>query len=74
MWPDSDGDQRGMALSPIYASVPLAARQDPELYELLALVDAIRAGNSRERKVAEEEFKKRVLRKKSSELKNEATS
>ncbi len=74
VWPDPDGDRRGLALVPLYASVPLAARQDAKLYELLALVDSIRAGGPRERKMAEEEFKKRVLQKKQSEKRNEAAS
>ena len=31
-----------------YRSVPVTARNDPRLYEALALVDAIRGGRSRE--------------------------
>ena len=39
-------------------TVPLAAMRDPLLYEKLALVDALRDGRSRERKLAEQELKK----------------
>jgi hypothetical protein len=67
VWPSPEGERRGIALVPIYETVPSAAKNDPELYELLALVDSIRAGSVRERKIAEEEFRKRVLRRKNSE-------
>jgi hypothetical protein len=43
VWPDPDGDVRGIALVPLYKSVPEAARRDPVFHGLVALVDAIRA-------------------------------
>jgi hypothetical protein len=46
VWPWAEGDTRGMALEPLYKSVPRAAMRDPALYELLALVDAIRDGRA----------------------------
>lgn len=52
VWPDPKGTVRGMTLEPIFKSVPKAARNDQKLYELLVLVDAIRAGNAREKKIA----------------------
>jgi hypothetical protein len=52
VWPDSEGNTRGMAFSPLYASVPKAARRDSKLYELLVLVDAVRGGRARERAMA----------------------
>jgi hypothetical protein len=52
VWPDPEGNVRGMAFSPLYASAPKAARRDAKLYELLALVDAVRGGRARERAVA----------------------
>jgi hypothetical protein len=52
VWPDSEGEVRGLAIMPLYKKAPKAARQDPEFYELLALVDAIRAGRAREREIA----------------------
>jgi hypothetical protein len=36
----------------LYAGAPAAARNDARLYELLALVDAVRLGRPRERRVA----------------------
>ena len=52
VWPHKNGTVRGMALHPLYPSVPDAALRSPALYELLALFDAIRAGNARERALA----------------------
>jgi hypothetical protein len=62
VWPDADGDVRGQAFSPLYKSVPKAAREDAKLYELLSLVDALRGGNARERNVAAMEMEKRLDR------------
>ena len=52
VWPDPDGAMRGVALEPLFHSVPKAAREDAKLYEWLALVDALRAGRARERELA----------------------
>jgi hypothetical protein len=60
VWPDSMGDVRGESFSPIYKSAPRAAQNDPRLYELLAIVDAIRGGRARERDIAARELKKRL--------------
>lgn len=60
VWPDPEGTVRGEELRPLYRSVPTAARRDPALYELLALVDAIRAGRARERKLAAAELQARL--------------
>ncbi len=58
VWPDALGDTNGETLEPLYPSVPLAARNDARLYELLVLADGIRAGRPREAKIAEELFRK----------------
>ena len=52
VWPDAHGAVRGEGLAPLHACVPGAALRDPELYELLALFDALRAGRARERGMA----------------------
>jgi hypothetical protein len=52
VWPDPAGERRGMALHPLYPTVPKAARADPVLYESLALFDALRSGAARERELA----------------------
>lgn len=41
VWPDPDGGEvRGATLEPLHKVAPKAARKDPALHELLALIDA----------------------------------
>ena len=54
VWPYSEGAVRGLAFSPLYKQAPRAALKDGELYELLALCDALRGGRARERAKAME--------------------
>lgn len=60
VWPYAEGTVRGLSLEPLYPSVPAAALRDPKLYELLALVDALRDGRARERSIAAKEFEERI--------------
>jgi len=60
VWPYAEGKDRGPSLSPLYKSVPQAAEQDEVLYALLALVDVIRDGRARERKLAEKALGERL--------------
>ncbi|HYD56998.1 MAG TPA: hypothetical protein VEB41_08840 [Burkholderiales bacterium] len=60
VWAYAEGKVRGYSLAPLYPSVPAAAVRDPKLYELLALVDAIRDGRARERSLASKEIEKRL--------------
>lgn len=60
VWPDPEGNVRGLEFSPLYKNVPAAARRDSNLYELLALVDAIRDGRAREREIAIRELTARI--------------
>ncbi len=52
VWPHPEGTHRGLTLQPLYENLPLAARDDPDLYALLALLDALRIGQAREREMA----------------------
>jgi DNA-binding Lrp family transcriptional regulator len=52
VWPHPGGPARGVALEPLYRTVPDAVQRNADLYELLALVDLIRIGGARERRVA----------------------
>lgn len=52
VWPDAKGKVRGQALLPLYPKLPRAALEDLRLYELLALFDALRIGQAREREFA----------------------
>ncbi|PLX72293.1 MAG: hypothetical protein C0614_13955, partial [Desulfuromonas sp.] len=60
VWPSAEGSVRGYEFSPLYKSVPKAVANDQKLYELLALVDAIRDGRKRERNLAISELSKRL--------------
>jgi DNA-binding Lrp family transcriptional regulator len=60
VWPDPSGPVRGATFEPLYRNVPEAAKRDSHLYELLALLDAIRDGRVRERKIAEKELVTRL--------------
>lgn len=62
VWPYPEGTKRGIALTPLYKTVPKAAIRDPLLYKYLALVDAIRDGRARERNTAERELIKLLCR------------
>jgi len=52
VWAWEDGAARGQAIDPLYPNVPWAAANDRDLYELLALVDALRTGPSGRRAIA----------------------
>jgi hypothetical protein len=60
VWPSPEGETRGYEFSPLYKSVSQAVANDQKLYELLALVDAIRDGRTRERNLAISELTKRL--------------
>ncbi|MBI5743535.1 MAG: hypothetical protein HY952_03190 [Elusimicrobia bacterium] len=60
VWPSDRGRARGQAIEPLYPKAPLAAEKDAELYELLAIVDALRAGRAREQALAVRELETRL--------------
>ena len=60
VWPHAAGSARGIALIPLYPSAPAAALRSPALYENLALFDALRMGNARERNLAAKLFEARL--------------
>ena len=62
VWPSPEGEHRGVSLEPLYKTVPIAARRDPGLYEILALLDALRDGRARERRLAEKHLVARLHR------------
>jgi hypothetical protein len=61
VWPDENGTLRGLAIQPLYKSVVKAVKKDDALYKLLASIDIIRVGKTREMKVAVAELKKFIL-------------
>lgn len=60
VWPYAKGTVRGQSIVPLYPSVPQAALKDVKLYELLALVDALRVGRVREKELAIIDIKRRL--------------
>ena len=62
VWPDPTGEVRGVTFEPLHKSASKAAERDPSLYELLALLDALRDGRARERTLAERELSARLRR------------
>jgi hypothetical protein len=60
VWPYVEGKVRGYSFAPLYKHAPAAALKDEKLYELLTLVDALRDGRVRERKLAMDELRRRI--------------
>lgn len=55
VWPYAQGKSRGVALEPLHKNVPKALAQypDPDLHEILVLLDALRIGRAREKGIAQ---------------------
>lgn len=60
VWSYARGNTMGMKIEPLFKTAADAARRDPEMYALLALVDAIRVGQPRERNLAAELLQDRL--------------
>lgn len=61
VWPSVDGNIRGQAIEPLHKGVVKAIEIDEDLYKLLASIDIIRVGKTREIKLAIEVLKKFIL-------------
>ena len=61
VWATLEGKIKGQEIPPFHVKQVYAARVDNKLYELLALTDALRIGKAREKRIAEEEMRKRLL-------------
>jgi DNA-binding Lrp family transcriptional regulator len=61
VWAYPKGEVRGQSVEPLYPTVVKSALHNPKLYEMLALVDALRVGRVRERELAAVELETRVL-------------
>lgn len=60
VWPYAKGELRGHSIQPLYPTVVQAVQLDPQLHELLALIDALRVGRARERNLAVDILKQRL--------------
>lgn len=61
VWASGTGEVRGHTIIPLYPGALKAAKANKELYEMLALVDALRAGRAREKELSLKELKKRII-------------
>lgn len=62
VWPCAKGNQKGLAMEPLYSNVPRSIIECPDraFYDLLALVDAMRQGRARERNIAAKLLKEKL--------------
>lgn len=61
VWPNPHGAVRGLALEPLHPAAIELARTDPDMYELLALVDGLRVGDARVRHLATAQLHDRIF-------------
>jgi hypothetical protein len=61
VWPSASGSAVGHEIAPLYDRAPELPQRCPSLYENLTLVDALRVGRARERKLAAEELERRLV-------------
>lgn len=57
VWSYAEGDVKGFDLKPLYKSVPIAVKNDPVLYDYMAIIDALRSGRAREVAAAKQMLK-----------------
>jgi hypothetical protein len=60
VWPYADGSVCGYSYALLHKNVPKSALSDPDVYELLVLVDAPRDGKAHERELAVKELSRRL--------------
>jgi hypothetical protein len=58
VWADAEGKMRGQVIEPLLKQAVKAVKTDEQLYKLLAMVDVLRVGKTREVKIALTELKK----------------
>jgi hypothetical protein len=58
VWADLNGTLKGETIEPLFESVPFASKKDANLYNMLALVDVLRVGKTREIKIALQELQR----------------
>jgi len=61
VWPDAQGNTKGLKVDPLFKTATYAAKRNPDMYALLALIDAIRLGQPRENHLAGEMLKDLLL-------------
>jgi DNA-binding Lrp family transcriptional regulator len=59
VWPSPNGSVRGREIEPLVPKASELPQRSPQTYEALSLVDALRVGRARERKLAGDALRKR---------------
>lgn len=60
VWPSINGHVRGASVEPLYPGALLTPENNPDLYDFLTLVDALRVGRARERVIAKRMLRERI--------------
>jgi hypothetical protein len=60
VWSYYKGTKRGNTIVPLYDKIPKIVENQPDLYELLAIIDTLRIGKKREIEIAIKELDKRL--------------
>jgi len=60
VWKYYKGTKRGNFIVPLYEKIPKIVENQPELYELLTIIDTLRIGKKREIEIAINELDKRL--------------
>lgn len=60
VWAHAEGQEKGYTLMPLHPAVPDLALRDEKFYEILSLIDALRNGRTRERKIAANLLRDRI--------------
>lgn len=60
VWPHPDGLATGDAMEPLYEQATSLPTRCASVYDMLALVDALRVGRARERRIATEKLRQRI--------------
>jgi len=61
VWASDMGTVKGESLLPLYPTVPRAVQHDPALHRLLALIDVVRVGDAKDRKLATDLLERMIL-------------
>lgn len=62
VWPDKNGSSEGESLEPLYNKATALPERCRSVYDMLTLVDALRIGRTRERKIAVHMLRDRLSR------------
>jgi hypothetical protein len=60
VWPSVEGEARGLALTPLCAAAPLTISSNPPLYHWLTIIDALRVGRARDRRLARQALEREI--------------